>query len=403
MPFLSSRTARLALLLALPLSAAAPSTAQIWQLDHAGSATGDHFGSAVSIDDGTIVVGASGTDECGLDSGAAFVYERGESDRFELVARLQPSVCERGRFFGRAVAAGADLAAVAAGGEALGFTSPNAVHVFARSAGDDWYEETVLEPPRGRQMSAGFASSIAASGERIVVAEAGGTGARRAHGAVHIYERVDGHWTLAATLRPERDLGHGIFGSDVAVDGDLIAVTASPYAERGQGSIYVFERDAAGHWRKQAHLSGFEGQIVRADLSGRLLVVGASGTGPDGSGAAIVFIRRPDGEWTRVGTLRSTVPYRGGAFGTLVAADGSASAPRILVVGYTEQLGRGVNIDRVVHVFGYDTENGWVQRQVIDLGDWAFGMAVGLSGRTAVIGRTSDDMAGAVYVVRLFE
>jgi hypothetical protein len=403
MPLLSSRSARLALLFALPLSAAAPAPAQIWQLNHAGSATGDHFGGALSIHDGTLVVGASGTDECGLDSGAAYVYQRGDSERFDRVARLQPSVCERGRFFGRAVAAGTDLAVVAAGGEAPGFTSPNVVHVFARKTGGDWHEETVLEPPRDRQMSAGFASSVAVSGERIVVAEAGGTGARRAHGAVHVYERVDGRWTLVSTLRSGSDLVHGIFASDIAVDSDLIAVTASPYSGRGQGSVYIFERDAGGHWRKQAHLSGFEGRIVRADLSGRLLVVGASGAGPDGSGAAIVFVRRPDGEWNRVGTLRSAVPYRGGAFGTLVAVDATAAVLRILVVGYTEQLGRGVNIDRVVHAFGYDSHDGWVQRQVIDLGDWAFAMAAGLSGRTAVVGRASDDTAGAVYIVRLFE
>lgn len=91
------------------------------------------------------------------------------------------------------------------------------------------------------------------------------------------------------------------------------------------------------------------------------------------------------------------MPYRDGGFGSAVTLDGD----RALVVGYSEQIGRETNIDRVVYAFAYTPEAGWVQQQVLDVGAWAFGAAVAQAGRRALVGHASDDEPGVAYLVDL--
>ena len=52
----------------------------------------DYFGVSVAIDDDMVVVGASGEDGAGEDSGAAYVFQRqADGTTFNKVARLAPS------------------------------------------------------------------------------------------------------------------------------------------------------------------------------------------------------------------------------------------------------------------------------------------------------------------------
>lgn len=376
--------------------------AQIWQLPREGGHPGDHFGVAVALDGDRALIGASGETVCGQDAGAAYIYERAAEGTFEPVARLQPGACRPGRFFGRAVALSGNLAAVAAGGQADRILDPNTVHLFVRNEDGDWTEAAVIHPPLGRERSAGFGASVELADGRLIVAEAGERGRAPRHGAVHVYEQDHRGWALVATLRPSADVGHGVFGSVVAAHEGRIAVSAPPRQGRSWGSVYVFQRRPDGTWYEEAHLRRLAGPVISVATRGALLVVGESGAGPYGAGAAPLFSRHRDGRWIRIATLRPTIPYEGGAFGSRVSIADTERGPRVLVVGYAEQLGRGTNVDRVVKVFAYDGQRGWRQTQTLDLGDWAFAMSVAHEGDIALIGRTSDLGAGAVFMARLF-
>ncbi len=159
----------------------------------------------------------------------------------------------------------------------------------------------------------------------------------------------------------------------------------------------MVERDDEGGWHETARLGGVESFRVHADLDGDRLLVGHSRSGPQASGEALFYHRTNEGKWRRVATLVPSVPYRDGAFGAAVSLDGD----RALVVGYSEQIGLEFNIDRVVYAFAYTPEAGWLQQQVVDVGEWSFGTALDQAGRVAIIGRASDAEVGSAYVVDL--
>ncbi|MEL7168753.1 MAG: hypothetical protein AAGN64_05335, partial [Bacteroidota bacterium] len=82
--------------------------------------------------------------------------------------------------------------------------------------------------------------------------------------------------------------------------------------------------------------------------------------------------------------------------------DAALSGGRALVVGYDEQLGQNTNVDRVVYSFALNPTTGdWAQRQVFDLGRYAFGAAVALVGAEALVGEAASEIVGAAYLVRL--
>lgn len=380
---------------------AAPAVpAQIRPLPHPDTTAGNQFGAAVALVEGRALVGAPGEDGCGPDSGAAYVFERGPDGWLHPAARLQPATCTPGRFFGRAVALSGERALVAAGGALRGVVAglpPNTAHLFERD-GDVWREMAVFAPED--EADGPFAAALALDGDRAVVTASGERG-RRFGGRAYVYERrPDGRWVLVARLAPRRH--EGAFGTAVALDGDRLAVVASPYDETGRGAVYVFERQPDGRWIEAAAVTGIEGTRVPVALAGDLMLVGHTHAGPNRSGAAVVYGRsRSSGRWVRLATLRAGVPYRDGAFGAAVALTNGPEGVRALATGYTEQLGREVGIDRVVYVFGYDPYRGWVRRQVLDLGAWAFGADVALVGRTALVGKASEAAPGAAFEVRL--
>lgn len=374
--------------------------AQIRALAHADTTAGNHFGAAVALggDQQRVLVGATGEASCGTNAGAAYVFERDADGVFVGAARLTPSDCEPGDFFGRAVALSGERALVAAGGEVVNPHRPNAAYVFERDTTGAWRETAKLTAEPGHTEGA-FATSLSLDGDRALITT-GGDPARRAYGgAAYVFERDDaGRWQRVARLTGSGGPTAGIFGSASDLNGDRALVTASPYDNKGTGTVYIFERDPTGAWHETAQISGIESFKVHADLDGDRLLIGHSRAGPNRSGTAIFYHRNGSGAWRRIATLVPSVPYRDGSFGTAVTLDGD----RALVVGYSEQIGLEFNIDRVVYAFAYTPEAGWVQQQVMDVGEWAFGTAVDQAGRAAVIGSASEARPGAAYLVELF-
>ena len=390
-------TLRLALLIAALVGLAPGAEAQIRALARADTTAGDHFGAAVVLDGDRALVGATGEATCGANAGAAYVFERDTSGSFVETARLVPEDCASGDLFGRALALSGDRALVAAGGQVVDPHRPNAVYVFERDS-TGWQQAAKLTADPDRTEGS-FATAIALDGDRALVTTSGDPARRAYGGAAYVFEPDGtGQWQSVARLEGSGGTDAGIFGSHVALDGDRALVTASPYDDEGMGSVYLFERDTADTWRETERIGGVKSFVVHADLDGDRLLVGHPRGGPNRSGEALFYHRAGDGTWRRIATLVPSVRYRDGSFGTAVSLDGD----RALVVGYSEQLDLKTNIDRVVYAFAYTPDAGWVEHQVVDLGDWAFGTAVDQTGRTAIIGRASEAEPGAAYVVKLF-
>ncbi|NNF56610.1 MAG: hypothetical protein HKN04_00065 [Rhodothermaceae bacterium] len=378
--------------LVLTLLAISPVQAQIQRIASADTTAGNHFGAAVAYDGERLLLGASGEASCGENAGAAYIYERRADGRYTNAARLVASECAAERFFGHAVALSGDLALIAASRAFHGDTTPNPVLLFERQADGRWAETAQLLPGSPDAII-GFGVAVALDGEQALVGAEGDPESGRP-GSVFVYER-DGQGTWRQTARIGAP---GRFGAGLVLEGNQLAVTAPPAREgRPDGAVFVYERDAAGTWQAKGRIDGFRDVRLAVAFDGDRMLVGRANAGPRQRGAAEIYAWQGE-RWVRTATLEPLTAYDFGAFGTAVALSGD----RALVAGYTEQLSLPYNIDRVVYVFGSEGTSTWRQRTVIDIGSTAFGVALDLDGRTALIGEAGDEEPGAAYIVRLF-
>lgn len=386
------------LLLALMVEAGA---AQIVRLPlPADTTSGNAYGAAVAIDGTRVLVGASGEPACGVNSGAAYVYEYDTvADRWEEVARLTPASCEEGAFFGHAVALSGDRALIGTAGARFNPAVSNFVYVFERDTTGIWTQTSVLAAD-SRYREGAFGASVALDGGRALVTTTGDRFEGRYSGAAYVFERNDnGIWRQSARLVGSGSPKYGVFGGSGEIDGDRLVVAASTYVQERPGSVYIFERDGEGRWREKTRVGDIEDFFISVAINGDRVLVGESKKGRRDSGAATLIERQPDGTWARTAELQPRTPYEHGAFGSTVALRGDVA----LVAGYDEQLGYQFNIDRVVYVFVFDPEaKKWKQRRVIDVGEVAFGTALALAGEFALIGQASAAEPGAAYVVRIW-
>lgn len=395
--------ARIVCIAALVLAGAAtlPVRAQIIEIPRTDSTIGDFFGTSVGISGSRLLVGATGEDTCGINSGAAYLYER-RGHEWSQTAALVPSDCEAGRLFGRSVALFGDVAVVAASQEFFSRETPNAVYVFEPDSTGAWRETGKLTG--GSTSEEGpFATSISVHGERILVTTAGNSNPGERHyrsGAAYVFSRSsDGAWKQSDRFTsPSTEFG--VFGTEGAIYGGHAVVSASTYFRHRPGSVYFFAiDDETGRWEQSARHGGVDDFFISVDIADRQAIVGESKHGSSNTGAAKIFELDESGTWIESEVLRLGKPYDHGAFGTEVAIDGNHA----LIAGYDEQLGLDFNVDRVIYVFKRSTSGVWKQHQVIDVGEVAFGASLDVDDGYAVIGSASDDVPGAVYVVRLVD
>lgn len=395
------RWGRVSLILLLGLWSALPARAQIDKLPHPDTTSGNFFGVAVSIDGDRALVGASSETTCGDNAGAAYLFERdSEADQWREAARLVPSVCQPGEFFGRSVSLSGDRALVAASAESFAAKSSNAAYLFERDSTGTWRQAARLIADNNEEEGP-FAASVSLDGDRALVTTWGDPSNGRFGGAAYIfeYDSKTYSWQQKARFTGSRGVEEGIFGGPAALDGDRAVVSASSYFKQEPGSIYIFERDpATGTWNEAAHFGEIDDFFISVDVEGDRVLVGESKSGSRKSGTATLFTRDAAGKWHGTATLRPPTPYDHGAFGSAVSLDGN----RALVAGYDEQLRMDFNIDRVVYLFEYDADaDAWQYRHIVDIGEVAFGASVDLDGAVALIGRVSEAEPGAAYVVRL--
>jgi hypothetical protein len=198
---------------------------------------------------------------------------------------------------------------------------------------------------------------------------------------------------------PQAGYPPGCLGSSMAMDGDTLIVGAK-YSDRERlyavGIARVYVRDGMGGWSLQAELAAddpFEFAYFGASvaISGDTAVVGANLDSRLGKyhGAAYVFTRT-NGVWTQEAKLVADDASENDIFGDTVAISGNT-----IMVGVSNDDDNGTNSGSVyVYV---RSEDGWHLTEKLYPADAKaaafFGLAVSISGDTAIIG-----MASAAYV-----
>lgn len=231
---------------------------EIVKLTASDAAPNARFGIAVSIQGDTAIVGAVGDDDNGLNAGAAYIFQRdvGGVDNWGQIAKLTAGDGAPGDYFGLSVSIGPSTAIV---GAPVDDDRTGAVYIFGRDNGgpSNWGQLLKLTGNGGD--GAFFARAVSISGDWAVVG-AHLQGARR--GAAYVFQRNRGgidNWGQVANLTSSDIEDNDEFGESVAIDGDTVIVGAkgNDDAGSGSGSAYIFQRDQGGanNWGEVAKLT----------------------------------------------------------------------------------------------------------------------------------------------------
>lgn len=369
------------------------------KLTAAAGQTGDAFGTSVSIDGDTAIVGAPLDDTAaGPDAGSASVFVR-TGGTWSLQQEVTAPDGAAGDEFGSAVAVSGDTVIIGARGDTSGLDGAGSAYVFLRT-GTTWsLQQKLTASDAGRFDRLGY--SVALEGDTAVVgAFADNTSAGADAGSAYVFVRSGGTWSQQQKLTAGDGQASALFGSSVGIRGDTAAVGA--YAHDGlaganQGAEYVFMR-SAGTWSQHQKLtsSGAEAnQFFGAGtgFDGTTLVVGAPGddsTAGTDSGLAYVF-GLDAGTWTERQALGAPEPASGDQFGTSVAVDGA----RLVAGAPLDDTSGGSDAGAA---YSFSLESTWIAEAALTASDGAAGDRLGVSaavgGDTALAGANGDDTAG---------
>ena len=130
------------------------------------AAENDRFGISVSIDDGYVVVGADFDDAGSENSGSAYIFERQGSSWAEM-AKLIPTDGAENDLFGRSVSISGDSVIVGAIGDDDNGASSGAAYVFERK-NTEWIEVSKLRASDGAERDL-FGYGVSISGSHSIV------------------------------------------------------------------------------------------------------------------------------------------------------------------------------------------------------------------------------------------
>ena len=363
----------------------------------------DQFGTSVAISGTTAVIGGTFFyDVPGgtFDQGKAYVFVQ-SGNTWTMQQELTASDLTHDSGFGCSVAVSGKTVLVGACGG-------NAVYVFVQS-GSTWTEQQKLTAS-DVGIDDDFGGAVAVSGTTIIVGDSGhdGTG-DRFQGAAYIFEQSGTTWSQQQELTASDGADSDGFGGSVAMSG-TIALIGAPGRDIEQGAAYVFEQSGTT-WKQQQELTAPDGASLdefglSIAVSGTIAVIGAPFADTNGTysqGKAYVFVQSGN-TWTQQQELISSDGVGADEFGLSVGVSGTTAiigAPGMEWLGIPEQS------QGKAYVF-VQSGNTWTQQQELTASDGVsgdeFGSSVAMSGTTAVVGAPEHQIGtnsaqGAAYVL----
>ncbi len=395
-----SSPAILVFLLLLTTGAAAQSPASV-QLTRSISLSGQNFGRSLAIDGTVAVVGASEEDvDLNVNSGAAYVF-RHDGTTWNEEARFNSTLINPFNVFGSTVAiSGAVIAVGEVNGDLAGNNTGN-VFIY-RYAGGMWTPEAEILSPTAPDRR-GFGTDLALDGDVLAVGAPTADAALAFAGAVFMY-RFDGTTWQPEGIVSASDPGPADhFGSSVSLDGDRLVVgafNADDGTSNQAGKLYVYEYDGT-QWNETAILkaddsNNIAGLGVSVALDGDWIVGGAQLHNAQGAGSGAAYVFRYNGqEWDLHQKLLASDGTGFYLFGIGVALSGG----RILV-GAENWAPPGGDSTGKVYLFTYDaTADQWNETETFAPADLVrashFGHAVAIAGDAMLMGAPDWDGAEA--------
>ncbi len=209
------------------------------KLTASDAAESDHFGDSVALDGDTAVVGSVLDDDGGVDSGSAYVFTRSGAV-WSQQAKLTASDDEAGDHFGTSVSVSGDTALVGANLEAAGGGEAGAAYVFVRS-GVSWSQQAKLTASDAAADDE-FGESVSVSGDQALVGARLDDDAGSRSGSAYLFSRAGTTWTQQKLVAPDAAAGDR-FGSSVSISAGVLLIGAEENDDGGSnsGSAYIFD------------------------------------------------------------------------------------------------------------------------------------------------------------------
>ncbi|CAE8627911.1 unnamed protein product [Polarella glacialis] len=261
----------------------------------------DRFGSACSLSDRTLAIGAPTSDEGTLDGGTVFVFAKdplGIWAKKQFVCADDPAYND---LFGRSVSVWGSVLVVGAEGKAHGAaTGAGQAYVYNLTDGVNGTWIQVGKLLVSGETNGRFGAAVAVSSSRFILV--GEPGAAYYQGALHVYSEAipfSGVWSLK--VRIAGPVASSMLGAGVGITGHTAVATAPGDGPKGAVHIYNWDGTAWTWTQKlvpgyaQAAVAGFGTRVgTGTPLSveaGRLAVGApyADGGAVSGFGAGLVY------------------------------------------------------------------------------------------------------------------
>jgi hypothetical protein len=342
----------------------------------------------VSISGTYAIVGARREDTSGVDSGAAYIFERDTDGSWNQIPTILkasnagewPSTDE---YFGVSVSISGNYAIVGAEGEDSPYNNNNsgAAYIFERTGTieDGSWNQIKMLKASNISGNDNFGASVSISNNYAIVGApsedsnaVGGNGDGN-EGAAYIFERTeDGSWNQVSTILKASNAGQSDeFGDSVSISGNYAIVGAENEDSSGtnqtgaftSGAAYIYERDGSGNWGTSVSSTICnETKMLKAtsnfasgdtfgnsvSIEGNYAIVGARKEDSDASGnygndtilsgAAYIFERAVNGSWNEIKMLKASDAEKNDYFGMSVSISDSCA----IVGAYGEDTGAGL-------------------------------------------------------------
>jgi len=355
---------------------------QTFKLLPGDGAASDRFGNWVGVSGTIAIVGAHVNDDIGIDSGSAYLFDTSTGDQ---IAKLIPGDGAAYDLFGMVAISGTTALVGASGNDDNGSQSGSA-YIFDTTTGT---QIAKLLPSDGEPNDY-FGNAVAINGTTAIVGAPCNDDNGSYSGSAYLFNSTTG--AQIAKLLPSDNAEWDLFGNSVDISGPT-AIVASPKDDDNgtdSGSVYLFDASTGAQITKLLPSDGSTldefGRSV--GISGTTVIVGAWQDDDNGSesGSAYLFNTITGAQ---IAKLLPSDGEAGDLFGESVAiSDATAivSAPLDDDNGtdsgsvYLFDASTGAQITKLLPSDGATLDE--------------FGRSVGISGTTAVVGATYDDDNG---------
>jgi uncharacterized repeat protein (TIGR02543 family) len=200
---------------------------------------GDEFGRSVSIHGSYAIIGAPHDDDYGLSSGSAYVFRRTATNTWDSGTKLTAFDAAGHDFFGESVSIFSDYVIIGASGDDDNGGDSGAAYVFHRTGTNAWDSGTKLIALDGARDD-GFGRSVSVHGDYAIIGMPHDDDNGDGSGAAYMFHRSAGDtWDSGTKLIASEAAAQGFFGASVSIFGDYAIVGAPGDSQPGAAYTMV--------------------------------------------------------------------------------------------------------------------------------------------------------------------